>query len=304
MAGYLTERLGLGPDWTVLLSVRGDRIRNQLDDHLIFGGLDLSGERTFTRATGRVGVNWSKRKEFGLYASWGQGFLPPATEELYANPAALGGFNTSLVPATSWGAEIGARGSVGNHLFYDTTVFRLDTKNDFERYRIAGRPLETFYGNAGQSRRYGLESSVKWLPTHRLSFTGAYTYSHFIYSRYVSVTYTGVLNGNRLPNSPAHQFFADANFDFPRQFSVGVSTIAYSHAYVDPTNATWIDAYGLFDARLSKSWQHRGIYGTIFVYGKNLTATKYIAFTEPDPDGNSYQPGATREVFGGLQLRF
>jgi outer membrane receptor protein involved in Fe transport len=43
---------------------------------------------------------------------------------------------------------------------------------------------------------------------------------------------------------------------------------------------------------------------TLFVAGRNLTAKRYIAFTEPDPDGNSYQPGPGREIFGGLQFRF
>ena len=34
-----------------------------------------------------------------------------------------------------------------------------------------------------------------------------------------------------------------------------------------------------------------GATGQILVTGKNLTNTLYIAFTKPDPDGNSYQPG-------------
>jgi len=28
----------------------------------------------------------------------------------------------------------------------------------------------------------------------------------------------------------------------------------------------------------------------------------YVAFTEPDPDGNSYQPGAVQECFVGLRV--
>jgi len=29
---------------------------------------------------------------------------------------------------------------------------------------------------------------------------------------------------------------------------------------------------------------------------------QYIAFTEPDPDGNSYQPGPEREFFVGVRV--
>ncbi|MBZ5552077.1 MAG: TonB-dependent receptor [Acidobacteriia bacterium] len=304
VAGYVVDRLGLGTKWALLLSMRFDHIGNSLTDYLKFNGLDLSGDRIFNRRTGRVGVNWNPKEQIGLYASWGQGFLPPATEELYANPAALGGFNQSLIPATSSGAEVGIRGHVKNRFYFDSTVFRLDTKNDFERYRVSSRPLETFYRNAGQSRRYGLETSVRWLPTSRVTFNSSYTYSHFLYTQYNSITYPGNLIGNLLPNSPVHQFFAEASFDFPQKLTLNVSTQAFSRAYIDATNRTWIDGYGLLDARLSRTWQRRKIYATAFVYGKNLTGTRYIAFTEPDPDGNSYQPGPEREVFAGLQIRF
>jgi iron complex outermembrane receptor protein len=302
--GYWTDRLTLGARWTLLGSVRFDHIGNSLTDLLRANGLDLSGSRNFARTTGRVGVTFSTGKDVALFASWGQGFLPPATEELYANPAALGGFNQTLVPATSMGEEVGARGNHHQKIFWELEVFRLDTKHDFERYRIDSRPLETFYGNAGESRRYGVESEVRWLPLRRITVTAAYTYSHFIYTKYTSLTYLGDLTGNDLPNSPRQQGFVDASWEFLRSWSLGASTEAYSRAFIDPTNQTWIRAYGLLNARFSKTWQHRGLYGTFFVAGKNLTGKRYIAFTEPDPDGNSYQPGANREFFGGLQIRF
>jgi iron complex outermembrane receptor protein len=304
VGAYWTDRLSVGRRWTLLGSLRWDHLGNSLIDHLRANGLDLSGSRDFTKATGRLGVTWSATQDIALFASWGQGFLPPATEELYANPAALGGFNKSLVPATSMGEEVGVRGNYRNHFFWETELFRLDTKNDFERYRIAGRPLETFYGNAGESRRYGVETELRWLPVRQLTVTAAYTYSHFIYTQYTSLTYPGNLTGNDLPNSPRHQAFVDTSYEFAPSWFVGASAEGYSRAFIDPTNRTWIDAYGLLNARFSKTWKHHSVYGTFFVVGKNLTGKRYIAFTEPDPDGNSYQPGANREFFAGLRIRF
>ena len=35
---------------------------------------------------------------------------------------------------------------------------------------------------------------------------------------------------------------------------------------------------------------------------RNLAGTEYIAFTETDLDGNSYQPGPTREGFLGVHF--
>jgi iron complex outermembrane receptor protein len=300
---FVMERLELGSRWTLLFGLRHDRIRNTLDDHLKAGGLDLSGERVFQKTTGRVGVTFAARRELDLYASWGQGFLPPATEELYANPDALGGFNTHLVPATSTGEEIGVRGSAQGRFLYEVAAFHLDTKNDFERYRIEQRPLETFYHNAGDSRRFGLESQLKWFPARSLGLTVAYTWSRFTYTRYDGITFTGDLVGNALPNSPRHQAFLLAEYS-PGRFAFGVSEEIRSRAYVDATNASWIDGYALLGLRAACRWQGRRVDVEAWVSGRNVTGVEYIAFTEPDPDGNSYHPGPTAEVFGGVRVSF
>jgi iron complex outermembrane receptor protein len=304
-AVYAMDRVGLGTKWTLFFSGRWDHIGNRLQDNLKLDGADLSGEQTFQRATARVGVSWSPRKDVTLYTSWGQGFMPPATEELESNPEHVGGFNMTLQPATSSGEEVGVRGSVGTHFYYDTAFFHLTTDHDFERYRIAGRPLETFYDNAGQTSRDGLETSLRWLVMPRLTLSGAYTYSHFTYARYDSLMYPGNQVGHFLPNSPAHQGSAEALLNLPASMSLDVNTVAFSHAYIDPINDVWIGTYGLLNARFSKGWQRKRYSGTFFVSGRNLTGRKYIAFTEPDyPDRHSYQPGAEREVFAGLELRF
>ena len=304
VGAYVMDRVSFGPKWTLFLSGRWDRITNRYADNLKFNGLDLSGSRVFTKPTGRVGVSWTPRQEFTAYTSWGSGFLPPATEELFANPDSIGGFNTHLVPATSQGPDVGVRGNLGFHLYYDVTFYYLQTKNDFERYRITDRPLETFYANGGNSNRYGLETEARWLPTRWLTISGAYTFSHMTYYSYLSHTYPGNLNGHYLPNIPMNQLYADALLQLPMKFSISARTISFSRAYIDPTNATWIGSYTLLGARVAKGWQYKNFWGSVFLTGRNLTNTQYIAFTEPDPDGNSYQPGPDREIFGGLEFHF
>jgi iron complex outermembrane recepter protein len=303
--GFFTmARIEAGSRWALLLGLRHDRIRNQLEDRLKAGGLDLSGERTFGRTTGRVGLSFAASPRLDLHASWGQGFLPPATEELYANPDALGGFNTSLVPASSRGGEVGARGWFGRQLTYELSVFHLSTADDFERYRIPDRPLETFYRNAGDTRRWGLEARVEWLPVPSLRLTAAYTFSDFLYTRYDSVSLAGDFSGNALPNSPRHQAVAEVVYTLRDRWVAAATVQALSRAYVDATNASWIDGYTLVGLRLARSFTLGDRQLEVFVSGRNLTNVKYIAFTEPDPDGNSYHPGPEREVFGGLRLSF
>jgi iron complex outermembrane receptor protein len=303
LGGFVQDRLELSTRWALLAGLRYDDITNDLTDHLQANGLDLSGRARFEKVTGRVAVDWNASPKADVFASWGQGFLPPATEELYANPEALGGFNAGLVPATSRGGEVGVRGSLGPKVTYGVSGFHVDTENDFERYRIADRPLETFYRNAGNSSRWGLETQLRWFPVEALRLHAAYTFNHFTYTSYDSVTYGSDLAGNWVPNSPRHQLYVEAEYRW-KGWVVGLNDLTLSKAYVDATNATWIDGYSLLGARAAHRWKLAKGEAELYAAGRNITGTRYIAFTEPDPDGNSYHPGPTAEFFGGIQVRF
>ena len=62
---YASERITVGSRWTILASLRFDGIGNQLTDLLKAGGLNLSGSRNFTHATGRLGVTWNAARHRG-----------------------------------------------------------------------------------------------------------------------------------------------------------------------------------------------------------------------------------------------
>ncbi len=297
---YLMDRLELGEKWALVFNLRHDRIHNELDDNLRAGGVDLSGSARFQETTGRVGLVWNPRPGMGFYVNWGTGFLPPSTEELANNPDSPGGFNAHLVPATSRGEEIGVRGYMGSTVFYDIAFFHLYTENDFGRYRIPTRPLETFYRNVGTTRRYGLEAFVAWYPLECFEVEAAYTYSDFKYVEFVADG--EVISGTYLPNSPKHQLFLDVEYKPAERLRFGLSVQAQSRSYIDATNETWIDGFALFNTRVIYTLK-KGKTGVDFIfYVRNLFNKEYIAFTEPDPDGNSYQPGPTREVFAGIRF--
>ncbi len=297
---FALDRIRLGDDWTALLNVRYDRITNRLEDRLRVGGVDLSGDVNFDKVTARAGLAWSPSATWSLYANWGQGFLPPATEELDNNPAAQGGFNTALKPSTSQGEELGVRGVAVRRLMYDVSVFHLETKGDFDRYRVANRPLETFYRNGGNSRRFGAELYANVNPIDPVWLQVAYTWSHFLYRK--STSAYGDIEGNWLPNSPEHQIMTDLSWNVLPAVSLGVGSDTYSKWYIDASNATSVDGYTLLNARVSWRLRISGMQSVLTLQGRNLANVKYIAFTEPDPDGNSYQPGPERELFAGLKI--
>ena len=295
---FALDRIDLTSQWGVMLNLRYDYVGNQLTDHLKAGGVNLSGDATFWAWTVRGGLTWNPTPALSFYGNVGQGFLPPATEELAHNPDQIGGFNQNLKAATSRGEEVGARGAVGK-LVFDVGAFRLNTDNDFDRYRVVSRPLETFYRNAGSSRRYGLETSIGWTPVSPLLLQAAYTWSSFKYTN--SVSAYGDVNGHWLPNSPEHRLVADAAYTVGPA-TLGVTSETVSRWYIDPSNAASVDGYTLLHARVAWRVSVGGTSAEILGEVRNIFAVKYMGYTEPDPDGNSYQPAARREIFVGFAV--
>ena len=301
---YLLDRLELGSHWSLYGSLRNDNIHNELDDHLKSGGLDLSGSTSYTKTTGRVGITYSLCEAFSLYASWGQGFMPPTTDMLTANPDAQGGFNKHLDPATSNGYELGARGTIGHNLYYEATVFDVHGKKDFERYRIDSRPLETFYRNGGSTNRYGFETAIAWEPIKPITVRMAYTYSHFRYNNYVfydapvPVDYSG----NRIPNSPEHRLALDFQYAWENGWKAGLDMQLRTSWAVDPENLYHAGGYTILSPRVSYDFKGPRTTGSVFLQVKNATGKKYYAWTEPDKDLHSFFPAPEEELFLGVRI--
>ena len=308
---FLVDKFNLFEKWTILGNLRYDDIHNALDDSYLIDG-NQSGSENFSKVTGRVGLTFAMMPEANLFASWGMGFLPPATEELLMNPDFVGGFNKHLTSATSQGVEGGSRGTLTNGFTYDVTVFYLSTDNDFDRYRLPAFPQLTFYKNSGGTHRSGVEFYGRYAPVQALNLQVAYTYSNFKYASNspdrIVMDDTSIVkyikSGNWLPNSPQHQIYFDAEYHVIPRMSLGFSVEALSKSYIDGANieSEAVKAYTLLHARAAYRWQLGSVAAEVSLNARNLGDVKYVAFSEPDPGGNAYQPGAGREFFAGLRI--
>jgi iron complex outermembrane recepter protein len=299
---FIADKLEISQKINITASVRYDNIHNGLSDKMHFVNSE-SGSANFNNVSGNVGASYNISSILTLYANWGQGFMPPATEELASNPVSFGGFNKSLDPATSNSEEVGIRGFFRDVLYYDITGFYLTTSKDFYRYKLY--PLrgnqEVFYGNAGASKRKGLEISLSVKPVKNLCFQTAYTYSDFKYTSPDSI------KGNSLPNSPKHQLDAEIDYKLFKHLTLAISAEMQTkwYIYTDVVHKDLIqEGFNLYHARISYEWNLFGCNGEISFFVKNITNQNYMAFTEPDPDGNCYQPGPLREYFGSLKINF
>lgn len=321
---YGLYRLELGK-LNILANVRYDDMKNELTDKML-GKDSAKTDKNFSQTSVRVGASYMFSDAVTAFANWSQGFIPPSTEELASNPVGYSGFNTHLVPATSNCIEVGFRGLIKNIVYYEVTGFMMNTENDFFRFKQSGRGnQEVFYGNAGNSERKGVETYVSVKILENLKLQLAYTFSDFKYTSatidpvYTDTNYvltTPPAEGQYLPNSPKHQLHAEITYTFAKKVKISLGTDLQSKwaiytdakAYneeLDPTiYRNWQDGFTLYNARISYDFQLAGVKGELSFSARNFTGVKYMAFTEPDPDGNSYQPGPRSEFFGTLKFRF
>ena len=321
---FALYKLDVG-NFNLIGSVRYDKINNELTDKM--SGLD-SAKTTedFSKTSARVGASYGFAGEFNLFANWGQGFVPPSTEELANNPVGYSGFNTHLVPATSNSYEIGARGFFSDKLYYELTGFIMDTKNDFFRFKQSGRGnQEVFYGNAGNSRRYGIETYISYNILPNLTWQIAYTFADYRYTSatidpvYTDTNYvltTPPADGQYLPNSPKHQLYSEVVYspvkcikirvggEHQSKWAIYTDAKAYNNELDPAIYQNWQDGFTLFNAEVLYLWDLGVLNGELSLSVRNFTDEQYMAFTEPDPDGNSYQPGPGREFFGNLRVKF
>jgi len=321
---YALYKLEIGK-FNLLGSLRYDAMNNELTDKMV--ALNLANtSKNFTKVSGRLGASYSFTNAVTAFVNWSQGFMPPSTEELASNPVGYSGFNTHLVPAVSNSSEIGLRGFYKDKLFYEITGFTMNTENDFFRFKQTGRGnQEVFYGNAGNSKRNGIEMFVSFRILNNLSLQVAYTFADYKYTSsvidpvYTDTAYvltTPPVAGQWLPNSPKHQLYGEIVYSINKNFTVSLGTEYQSKwaiytdakAYkgeLDPTiYQNWQEGFNLYHARISYQWNIWGLKGECSLFARNFTGAKYMAFTEPDPDGNSYQPGPGREFFGTIKIKF
>ncbi len=311
--------------FNLMANFRYDYIDNLLNNKAVQGDT-AETIMTFENNSFRIGASYNFAEPFTIFVNFSQGFMPPSTEELASNPLGYSGFNTHLVPATSDCFETGFRGFINDKIYYDITAFMMNTENDFFRFKQQDRGnQEVFYGNAGNSTRYGLETYLSVDLFRKLNLQLAYTYSDFKYTSaqidpvYSDTAYVLTIppqDGQYLPNSPKHQLYSELTYSINKNFKLNVG-VNYQSEWAIYTDAkayngeldpaiyhNWQNGFTLVNTRFSYIWKLKNTNGEFNISAKNLLDETYMAFTEPDPDGNSYQPGALRELFVNLAVKF
>lgn len=294
---YAQEAIDLLPNLTLTGAVRFDRTRYTFADQITPAN---DGSKGYRRLTPRAGLAYTLPLPLTLYASYGEGFRVPTTDELFA--FAGFGSNAGLEPVKSRSYEVGARSRPLPWLEANLALFLIDVRDE-----IVFDPLVPPFGqniNAPKSRREGVEVGLRLKPHHLVEIQASYTYTDARFRSDATLTSGFVERGDRLPLVPEHRGSATltlrplAGLDL----SLTGQYVGRQILLNDEPNAL---AYRIQDAvllgaRAAYTWKHF----TWFVQGNNLTDAKVETYGIVSGGQIYLTPAAGFNLFAGMTVRF
>jgi len=302
---FVQDTLKLDAHWSLLAGVRLDDQRVGYEESLPVTAVD---SRNYSEVSVRGGVNWNPSERHGLYASYGEAFLPPTVEQLFAFPQF--GSNPDLEPEDSRNFELGYRGRWGSGLRFDAAVFRLDTDNE-----IIFVPDPVGFGgdnrNIGQTRRTGVEAAVRSRVGSNIEL-------------FVNLTLTdsefrnGPNEGKEVPLVPRERLSAGIDAGMPAGFTLRADGLFVGEQVLDNDEANsgpLLSSYTIINLRLLWSASSLGDSGaskglTLFLEARNLFDLEYATrgiyvFDFVAADNVVYvTPAPGRRWLGGVEWRF
>lgn len=294
-AAYAILGVRLLPDLNLTAGLRGDRVRFEMDDHLLTEG-DQSGSRTFAAWSPAVGLSYEVGNTL-LFANYSTAFETPTTTELVNSPEPTGGFNPNLDPQRTRGVEVGARsGWAAARLYLDVALFHMTVADQFNSFE--SEDGENFYRNSGQTVHDGVEIAATWAILPALEVSTTYTGSRFVFDE-------GMLDGNHLPGIPDHRAYLRLRGE--RQgFWAMVTLETVSAYYADDENTAENEGYTVLDLNLGYTGL---VFGRArlqpFVQVRNATDTAYNGSVVVNAfGGRYYEPAPGRTIQAGLNVQF
>lgn len=288
---------GLG----VVAGARYDWIEFDVSDRYLANG-DQSDDRRFRQLSPRFGLYYEPRPNMLVYGNVSTSFEVPTTTEM--RPVIGSGLDSDIDAESSLGYEIGVKGVLGDRLLYELVVFQIEVDDvlvPFEPFA----PGDTFYRNAGETRRRGVELGLSAELRRGLSMRAGYTYADYEYSDYKSVLPGGPdFSGNREPNTSKHVLGAELRYDHPSGFFSVLALRHFTNLYVDDANSAKSKGATTSDARFGYDWTRDRLHVQPFFGVRNWSGVEYDGTIRPNGGFSRYfEPAPEVEVYGGLEVR-
>ncbi|MCO7245621.1 TonB-dependent receptor [Halomonas sp. Mc5H-6] len=289
----MTEKL------TLSLGARFDQVELEVDDRYQDDG-DQSGDRRFNEWSGSAGLSYRYRPQHQVYVNTGTAFETPTFSE-FANPEG-GGFNAAIEPQKAWNREVGARGYLAPlALDYDLTLFSVRVRDELVPYDEGDR---TFYQNAGDTDRDGIELALGWQFADQWRLDSALTLARYEFDRFS--TPSERFGGNRIPGLPEQTWVNQLTWEGRDDRFATLETQYIGDMVADNANEVEVDDYWLLNLRAGNGWRlGEDTRLNAYVGVRNLLDEEHYANVRLNAGfGRYYEPAPGRSVYGGVEVSF
>ncbi len=298
---YLLQNISLDKLF-VHFGLRWDDLDLEARDNFFSDG-DDSGQSGLDNLNPLFGITYKVSDALRVYGNYSSSFETPTLSELSANPSGRGGFNPSLRPQEANNYEVGIKGRLGKRLKYSATYFCINLENELVPFELEAFPGRTFFRNAGQSTRKGVELFANLLIAKGLVGTLSYTYSDFQYKNF---EIAGVdLDGNFLPGIPKQLLTSAVRYVNKSGWYSTLQARFVGDIFLNDTNTSQDDSYLIINLRLGHrinidNWRLTPFFGV-----NNLLDTNYNSNIRINAFGDRFfEPGPGVNIFGGVKVRF
>lgn len=197
---------------------------------------------------------------------------------------------------------MGARGYIAPlAMDYDLTLFSVRVRDELVPYDDGGR---TFYQNAGDTDRDGVELALGWQLAAQWRLNSALTLASYEFDRFAPPSER--FGGNRIPGLPEQTWVNQLTWQGLDERFATLETQYTGDMVADNANETEVDSYWLVNLRVGDGWQlGSDTRLNAYVGVRNLLDEEHYANVRLNGTfGRFYEPAPGRSVYGGLEVRF
>lgn len=303
---FFRDELGLTEELALSFSLGFDALQYSVTDRLAVTteNPDDSGKLNFSELSPAAALLWNRSSAINAYARVSTSFEPPTTTELRVEPGEsgeVGGFNPNLEAQRALNFEVGLKGMLPGRLRYEFVVYRIWTDDEIVQYELADG--QEYYGNAGKTKRHGVEAMVEYEFVPGLIASAAYTYTKAEYTDYNSRG--SDFSGNQVPGVPEQHLYAQLRYIHSTGLFAALEGRYIGAFFANDANTVETESYGLLDFRVGWRAEIGAWQLAPYMALSNLTHTQYNDNVRLNAFGGRYfEPAPGFAVQGGLSLEY
>ncbi|MCG5529307.1 TonB-dependent receptor [Halorhodospira halochloris] len=314
VAGYAQAEWQPAERWRLVGGSRLDWLQMSIRDRTNGSGTD---RERYTEPSYLLGASYALTEGHQLYTNASTAFETATLWEMWDQEE--GGIDSDLSAQEARSYELGVRGSFGERLRYDLSLFQVTVENELVPQ---GESPET-YENAGETRRRGIELGIEARPHERLEITSALAVGEFIFRDFEA---PGIdwedededdlkkeqVSGNNIPGIPRAHGYLEVVWHGAHDWRYAANIRAADKIYADDRNTQSSSAHAEVGLHVSRLYVTDEYEAEPFVGINNLLDEEYnanVKINAASPsdgsldDGAYYEPAPERTFYAGITVR-